>query len=83
MKQFTVIYIYPEDGRVGSIEVQAETQDDSFLVAAKALAYQELDEVDMVVSLLGTTAMNQWMGPAADGWKTCNVEDYLKSMEGE
>lgn len=81
MKQFTIIYIYPDDDMIGSLVVDAEDQDSSFLAAAKELAAQDKDEVDIVVSLPRTCATDQWMGPAADGWKTCNVADYLKSME--
>ena len=80
MEQFTIIYIYPEDDRIGSLVVDAEDQDTSFLVAAKELLAQNKSEVDIAVSMPRTCATDQWMGPAADGWKTCNVEDYLKSM---
>ncbi len=83
MKQFTVIYIYPDDDRIGSTLIRATDADSACFKAARYLAVQDLGEVDIVCAIPGTMAHKKWHGPAADGWKTCNVEDYLKSMEGE
>ena len=80
MKKFTIIYIYPEDGAIGSMVVKAADAFSAIGKAALQLSANDLGEAEIVCSIKGSAANVGWTGPACDGWKTCNVEDYLKSM---
>jgi hypothetical protein len=81
MRQFTIIYIYPDDDRIGSTTIFASDADEACYKAARYLSLQDMEEVDIICAIPGAAAHKKWQGPAADGWKICNVADYLKSME--